>query len=220
MTQAQFNVQKLQPLEIYCMANQDRSDRVRWLIEELELPYKNHYLKRKAGDMNSPDYRKLNPMGRVPTLVDQEQVVFESGAICLYLADKYQSHKVLAPSLNSPERAHYLQWMVWSVASLECVIARMFTHVNTEAQKQETHQFTKEQCEIFKLALNPILEKQEYILKSGFSAADIMLAAVIPGAWDYLVEPNPAIKAYMERLMKRPAAIKAQVFEMPDMSAH
>ena len=145
-------------------------------------------------------------MGRTPTLIDDTTVIYESGAICLYLADKYGLNK-LAPTTNSPERADYLKWMVWSVASLECVIARMFTHMNTEAEKAVTLAFVKEQCDIFKLALNPILEKQDYILKSGFSAADIMLATIIPGAWDELVEPNPAIKSYMQRLMKKPAAI-------------
>lgn len=206
----------MKPIDIFCMANQDRSDRVRWLLEELNVSYKDHYLNKKNGDMNSAEYRKLNPMGRVPTIIDQEQVIFESAAICIYLADKYQSVFKLAPTFQSQERAEYLQWMVWSTASLECVIARMFTHVSTEQEKNETHRFVKEQCEIFKLALNPVLEKQDYILKSGFSAADIMLAAVIPGAWDYLVEPNPAIKRYMERLMNRPAAIKTKVFEMPE----
>ncbi len=209
-----------QPIDIYCMANQDRSDRVRWLIEELGLDYRDHYLKRKNGDLNSPRYLALNPTGRVPTIVDNGKVIYESGAICLYLADKYRHKKELAPAFEADERADYLQWMVWSVASLECVIARMFTHVSTEAEKAETHAFVKKQCEIFQRALNPILEKQEYILKSGFSAADIMLAAVIPGAWDYLVEPNPAIKAYMTRLMQRPAAVKTRVFEVPDMSGH
>lgn len=204
-------------IQIYCMANQDRSDRVRWLLEELGVPYQDHYLKKKLGDLNSPEYRKLNPTGRVPTIVDGDLVLHESAAICLYLADKYQERR-LAPAINSPERAHYLQWMVWSVASLECVVARMFTHVATEEQKKETHQFVQEQCEILKLALNPILEKQEYILPGGFSAADIMLAAVIPGAWDYLVEPNPPIKRYMQRMMSRPAAIKTKVFEVPDMN--
>ena len=198
-------------IDIYCMAHQDRSDRVRWLLEELNLSYTDHFLKKAEGEMQTAAYKKLNPMGRVPTLVHDGHPLFESGGICLYLADKF-SEKKLAPDLNSPERGPYLQWMVWSVASLECVIARMFTHVETPEQKTETHKFVKEQCEIFKLALNPILEKQDYILSTGFSAADIMLAAVIPGAWEFLVEPNPAIKKYMERLMSRPAAIKAKVF--------
>ena len=204
-------------IKIYCMANQDRSDRVRWLLEELGVPYEDIYLRKKNGALDSSEYRKLNPMGRVPTVVDGELVIYESAAICLYLADKY-SDRGLAPSLSSAERALYLQWMVWAVASLECVVARMFTHVATEEQKNETHKFVREQCEIFKLALNPILEKQDYILSSGFSAADIVLAAVIPGAWDFLLEPNPAIKRYMDRLMSRPAAIKTKVFELPEMN--
>lgn len=209
----------MQVIEIFCMANQDRSDRVRWLLEELGVSYKDIYLKRKAGDLNSPEYRAINPTGRVPTIKDGDTVIYESGAICLYLADKY-STKNLAPTPDSPERAAYLQWMVWSVASLEAVVARMFTHVSTEEEKKQTHQFVKEQCEILKLALLPVLEKQDYILKSGFSAADIMLGAVIPGAWDYLIEPHPTLKLYMERLMTRPAAIKTKVFEAPDMSGH
>lgn len=194
------------------MSYQDRSDRVRWLLEELNVPYTDTFLKKANGDLNTPEYRKLNPLGRTPTLVDQGPAIFESGAICLYLADKF-SEKKLAPPANSPERAEYLQWMVWSVASLECVIARMFSHFSTPEQKTETHAFVKQQCEVLKLALNLVLEKQDYILKSGFSAADIMLAAIIPGAWDYLVEPNPAIKKYMERMKARPAAIKVKVFE-------
>lgn len=205
------------PIKIYCMANQDRSDRVRWLLEELQVPYEDHYLNKKKGEMTSPEYLKLNPMGRVPTIVDSGTVVFESAAICIYLADKYSQKIQLAPELSSPLRAEYLQWMVWSTASLESAIARMFTHVRTEEEKAATHAFVKSQCENYIKALLPILEKQDYILKSGFSAADIMLAAVLPGAWDFIIEPYPAMKAYMERLMKRPAAIKTKVFEIPDM---
>lgn len=207
----------MNPVQIYCMANQDRSDRVRWLLEELQVPYQDHYLSKKKGELQSPTYLKLNPMGRVPTIVDGDIVVFESAGICLYLADKYNQTVRLAPTMDSSERAAYLQWMVWSTASLECVIARMFTHVRTEEEKAVTHAFVKEQCENLVKALLPILEKQDYVLKSGFSAVDIMLAAVLPGAWDYIIEPYPVMKAYMQRLMSRPAAIKTKVFEVPDM---
>ncbi|MFN3455327.1 MAG: glutathione S-transferase family protein [Pseudobdellovibrio sp.] len=206
----------MKPVKIYCMANQDRSDRVRWLLEELQIPYENVYLKKKNGDLNSEEYLKLNSMGRVPTIVDGETVMFESVGICLYLADKYKQHVSLAPDQNNAERAMYLQWMVWSVASLECVVARMFTHVRTPEEKAVTHAFVKEQCEVLVKPLLQTLKAQEYILKTGFSAADIMLAAVLPGAWDYIVEPYPEVKSYMERLMTRPAAIKTKVFEAPE----
>ncbi|MBC7467223.1 MAG: glutathione S-transferase family protein [Bdellovibrio sp.] len=200
------------PIQIYAMAKQDRSDRVRWLLEELNAPYEDHFLKKSAGEMQSPQYLKLNPMGRVPTIVDGDTVVYESGAVCLYLADKF-IEKGLAPKLDSAERAAYLQWMVFSVGSLEAVVARMFTFAGkTDSQVAEIKTQVQEQCTILKLALNSVLQKQDYLLASGFSAADIMMAAVIPGAAEYLMEDGSAIKKYMDRLMKRPAAVKAEVF--------
>lgn len=200
------------PIQLYCLGYQDRSDRVRWLLEEMKVTYQDHFLNRKAGDLNTPAYRRLNPMGRVPTLVDGDIVLHESAAICFYLADTY-GYGELAPRMEDKAlRAEYVKWMVWSVGTLECVIARMFTHVSTAEEKASTHAFVKEQSEIFKLALNPILEKHDFILPSGFSAADIMLGAVIPGAHDYLVLGNPAMEAYMKRLMTREAAVRAKVF--------
>ncbi|MBC7537708.1 MAG: glutathione S-transferase family protein [Bacteriovorax sp.] len=199
-------------IHIYCMAHQDRSDRVRWLLEEMKIPFTNHFLKKANGEMDTLEYRKLNPMGRVPTIVDGDLVLHESAAICMYLADKY-SYGLLAPKLeNTKLRSEYTKWMIFSVASLECVVARMFTHVSTQEETKTTHEFVQKQCEILKLAINPILSKQDYILSSGFSAADIMLAAIIPGAHDYLVKDNPPLEAYMERLMNRDSAIAAKVF--------
>ncbi len=200
------------PIHLYSMAYQDRSDRVRWLLEEMGVPYQNHFLKKSSGDLDSESYRALNPMGRVPTIVDGGITLHESAAICLYLADRYAAG-CLAPTVEQIDlRAQYLQWMVFSVGSLECVIARMFTHVATPEQKAETHRFVNEQCQIFKKVLLPLLSKQEYILSSGFSAADIMLGAVIPGAQEFLVDGEAPIEAYMQRLMARDAAIRARVF--------
>ena len=200
------------PIDLYAQGWQDRSDRVRWLLEEMQVPYTNHFLDKAAGELNTSQYKKLNPLGRVPAIVDGDIVISESAAICMYLADRY-SYGQLCPMMEDIKlRAEYTKWMVFSVATLECVIARMFTHVNTPEEEKVTHQFVKEQSKIFKMLLNPILEKQDYILSSGFSAADIMLAAVIPGAQEYLVTNNPPIQNYMLRLMARQAAINAKVF--------
>ena len=88
----------------------------------------------------------------------------------------------------------------------------MFTHMNSPEEISETTRYVSGQCDIVKLALNPVLLKHDFILPSGFSAADIMLAAVIPGAHDYLVKDNLPVQKYMERLMNREAAIRAKVF--------
>ena len=200
------------PIDLYSMAYQDRSDRVRWLLEEMNVSYTNKFLKKNQGEMNTPEYRKLNPMGRVPTIVDDGLVLHESAAICLYLADKYSLGKLAPHYQDEKLRAEYTKWMVFSVASLECVIARMFTHMNTAEEESITRQFVSEQCEIMSQVLIPILSRQDYILSSGFSAADIMLGAVIPGASEYLMDQHPSINQYMKRLMSREAAIKAKVF--------
>ena len=203
----------VQALKLYAQAYQDRSDRVRWLLEELEVPYENVWLKKKNGDMNTPEYRALNPQGRTPTLVDGDIVLFESVALCLYIADTYGYGKLAPKTDDRKLRAEYIQWMSWSVGSLECVIARMFTHMSNPEERAVTLAFVKEQSEIFKETLNPILSKQPYILSSGFSAADIMLGAILPGANEELVQPNAPIAAYIERLRTREAAIRAKVFE-------
>ncbi|MBP9680171.1 MAG: glutathione S-transferase family protein [Bacteriovorax sp.] len=199
-------------IQLYSMAYQDRSDRVRWLLEEMNIPYQNNFLKKGNGELNTPEYKKINPMGRVPSIIDGPIHMFESAAICLYLADKY-SYGLLAPTKENEQlRADYLKWMVFSVGSLECVVARMFTHMNSPEEEKTTREFVKKESANLSLALTPLLEKQDYILSSGFSAADIMLGSIIPGAHDYLVLGNPSLEAYMERLMKREAAIRAKVF--------
>lgn len=199
-------------IQLYCMAHQDRSDRVRWLLEEMNISYQDHFLQKENGDMDTAAYRKLNPMGRVPTIVDGNIVMNESAAICMYLADKY-SYGILAPKKEDEIlRAEYTKWMFFSVGSLECVIARMFTHTTTAEETKTTHDYVEKQCKIMSLALTPVLEKQDFILSSGFSAADIMLGAIIPGAHDFLVKGNPPLEKYMNRLMNREAAKRAKVF--------
>ncbi len=199
-------------IHLYSMAYQDRSDRVRWLLEEMKISYEDHFLNKNGGELNSETYRKLNPMGRVPTIVDGEIVLNESAAICIYLADRY-SYGQLAPKLdNIALRAEYIKWMVFSVGSLESVVARMFTHVSTPEEKAVTYEYVKTQSEILKLALIPILSKQDYILSTGFCAADIMLATILPGAQEFLISGNLALENYMARLINREAAIKAKVF--------
>lgn len=204
----------MKPIKIYCMANQDRSDRVRWLLEEMQVPYENIYLPKKRPEREAnADYVKLNPMARTPTIIDGDVKMFESAGICLYLADKYGIEKGLAPRFDAKERSEYLQWMAFSTGSLEAVVAWMFALGDkTEEQKKFILGWVKQQCEILRKPLNETLAKREFLLESGFSAADIIMAAVIPGAAEHLMVPGTPIAAYMERMMKRPAAVKTEVF--------
>lgn len=203
-------------IKLYSMAFQDRSDRVRWLLEEIGLPYENHLLKVNDNwKVIEEGYKDINPMNRVPTIVDGNVTLYESAAICMYLADKY-SYGKLAPAIDSPTRPQYLKWMFSSVGTYEAAIARLFTHVKNDVEKIQTRDYVQSQAEIWKKELLPILSNQEYLLPTGFSTCDIMMAAIIgnkdaPG-YEFVAKGHPTIEKYIERLEKRDACIRAKVY--------
>ena len=91
-----------------------------WMLKELDAAHEQIVIDIQAGEQNSPEYRAINPMGKVPTLVDGEVVVTEAAAICAYLADKYENQaaamepaqktdpKVFEAALKKPEGERFL----------------------------------------------------------------------------------------------------------------
>lgn len=78
-----------------------------------------------SGDARDPAYLKLNPHGRVPTLDHDGRVIFETAAIALYLADLHPKAG-LAPAIDSPARATYLQWMVYLTNTWQEIMLNVF----------------------------------------------------------------------------------------------
>ena len=89
-----------------------------WMLRELDAPHEKVLIDFGAGDNNSPEYRAINPMCKVPTLVDGDAVVTEAAAICAYLADKF-ADKGLAPPIGSPERGVYYRYLFFPGITLE-----------------------------------------------------------------------------------------------------
>lgn len=97
-------------------APQDRSGKVNWLLNELAVSFEIRQLEYRVHH-DHPEYRKQQPLGRVPVLEDRERglSLFESGAISLYLADKHAVKNLLLK--DSPaEHAACLQWTFYSCA--------------------------------------------------------------------------------------------------------
>src|SRR5215213_5474632 len=79
--------------------NQSRSQRVLWLLEELALPYQVvKYQRDKQTMLAPPELRAIHPLGKSPVLVDDGQVLAESGAILDYLVERYDTERALSPS--------------------------------------------------------------------------------------------------------------------------
>src|ERR1051325_4988342 len=97
--------------------NNSRSQRVLWLLEELELPYE---IKRYQRDPNTmlapPELRAVHPLGKSPVITDSGQTLAESGAIIEYLMEKYGNGR-LAPAIGTPARLRYRYWMHYAEGS-------------------------------------------------------------------------------------------------------
>ena len=99
-----------------------RAANVLWMLEEVGVPYQLTNVDIMKGGQKAPELVKLNPMGKLPTLVDGDVVVTESAAIALYLADRY-SYGALAPKVGDPKRGTYLRWSFFAPSVIEPGIA-------------------------------------------------------------------------------------------------
>src|ERR1700747_3269271 len=85
------------------------SQRVLWLLEETGKPYELTILGDRPSRLADPEHMRRHPYGRVPVLDDDGTLIFESGAICLYVADRYPDTGLL-PTVGTPARGLAYQW--------------------------------------------------------------------------------------------------------------
>ena len=106
-------------------APQTRSFRALWFLEELGRPYRLELVDYAKGGHKRPEFLKINPMGKVPVVVDQGMPIAETGAIFTHLADKYSPDE-LAPLIKDPRRADYLRWLFFAAGVMEPAFGEKF----------------------------------------------------------------------------------------------
>jgi glutathione S-transferase len=192
---------------------QTRSGRPRWLLEEIGAPYEIVRLDVAARENRKAEYLALNPLGHVPTLVDGAVVIYETLAIGLYLADRFPD-KRLAPAPDSPQRGLYLQWMAFSVVTVERVVEQLDDHVRRlpEADRQpRLADAARARFAELAQVVDGALGDREFLVGSDFSAADVMMASTLGWARRFgLLEGFPSLEAYAHRAVSRPAAKRAR----------
>ena len=136
-------------------------------IEQVEVAYEH---------MHQQAYTQMNPMGKVPCLVDQEVVISEMAAIFIYLADKY-SDKGLAPALNDPKRGAYLKWMFFCHGPLTEYIDIKNLQVPPEnIEKNRRSLSFGNEAAVFDFLKQGIGQASLYLLGEKVSAADLYVA--------------------------------------------
>ncbi|KST66827.1 glutathione S-transferase family protein [Mastigocoleus testarum] len=193
-----------------------RAVRPRWLLEEIDISYD---LVNVTMEMSrSNEYANLNPHGKVPVLVDENVTIFESAAICAYLADKYLE-RGFAPKLESSARAYYYQWMFYASLTLEAPVEQYMFHVLPDLPekllpKQAQAKVTPEEATQWfaKVCgpLNELLKDNNYLVENSFTAADVVTGGVLLWALKLgMLQQDSPVKTYLARLMERPAFQKA-----------
>jgi len=187
-----------------------RSAPVRWALEELQVPYELAEIASR-GDYVKHGFAKAHPLMLMPTLVDDGQPVFETAAICLYLADKYE--KLAPPVSDLVQRGLHYQWCVFAVTELDRHADELRRLV---AVAPELRDETRINSIAGKLAqrgamLNDHLLHRDHVLDGMFSMADILLAYNLEKLKAFgLLNELPALLTYLDRMRARPSAMRAR----------
>ena len=182
--------------------------KVIFLLEEMGLPYRREDYGRQFNNTGG-DYLKLNPTGKVPTLLDEETVIWESNTILRYVAAKNNSP--LYPS-DPTRRSRVERWMDWLLASVNAPYLGLFREAKKNAGERAPcwAADAKEMVAHLQL-LDSQLTLHPYIAGEKLSIADIALAPIVARCTSFPIElpALPNLKAWQERIASRPAFKKA-----------
>lgn len=172
-----------------------------WMLKELDVPHEQIVVDFAAAEQESPDYRAINPMGKVPALVDGDAVVTEVAAICAYLADKFPD-KRLAPPPGSAERAAYYRYLFvpgMTIEPLFALTALGIEHPNPGSAGWGD--LTRVMATI-----ESMTPESGWVLGEQFTAADVVFGGMLDFSIRFgWMKASPKVMAYVERIRERPA---------------
>ncbi len=188
-------------------------------LEEANVEYDITAINFDKREQKEKEYLKLNPNGRIPTIVDRSNnnfVVFESGAILWYLAEKYDK---FLPQ-NSNDKSQTLQWLMFQMANIGPMMGQAMYFQRIAAKLGEEQPFAIKRYVKESRRLMEILDKhlvdREYLVANEYTIADI---ATYPWARAYYwanvsIEGLPHLQAWFERIDAREATQRA--LEIPE----
>lgn len=205
--------------------NDSRSQRVLWLLEELELAYRIKHYQRDPKTMLAPDeLRKVHPLGKSPVITDDGVTVAESGAIVEYLVDRYGKGS-LAPKPGTPERLRWTYWLHFAEGSAmpPLLMKLAFDQVASAPVPFFIKPITRMiAAKAMSSYVRPNLERQFDFMEAElsrstwfagdeFSAADIQMSFPLEAAAERagLDTSRPKLMAFLDRIHARPAYKKA-----------
>ena len=173
-----------------------------WMLTELGAEHEQIVVDLSKGEAGTPEFRAINPMGKVPTLVDGDIVVTEVAAICAYLADKFPE-KGLAPAPDSSDRGTYYRYLFVPGTTLE----PMFTLTTSKIEDYSPQSAGFGDLERCMATIESMTPENEWALGAQFTAADVVFGGLVDFAvqFGWLEAPSAKVAAYVGRIKDRPA---------------
>ena len=193
-------------MKVY-FAPDSRAVRTVWLLEEIGLPYELERFTLGQKEMRGPEYTKINPNGRVPTLIDGETLITESTAIAQYLGAKYAPG--LVPGTDAPNFATYLQWLHYAEGMIMPPVNNYVVETILLPPERRNEALAKRAMKVLNRALDAAeahMEGREFIA-GDFTIADTITghAVIVSRRLGADFSQRPNLSAYANRLEDRPA---------------
>jgi glutathione S-transferase len=192
------------------------------LLQELGVPFEKVLVDTSTGAHRSEAYRKLNPNGLIPTLVDGDLILYETAAICLHLCDTHPQAG-LAPALGTVERAHFYKWLIWLTNTMQSTLIIYFytdrwmkpgndvgvAELKSQAEIKIGLMLDQLDAELARLGKT---HPEPWLLGATYSAVDIYALTLCRWTRNFASKPardRAHLGPYLQRALARPAVIKA-----------
>ncbi|MGI9422932.1 MAG: glutathione S-transferase family protein [Hyphomicrobiaceae bacterium] len=188
----------------------NRSARCRWVLDELRVEYTLIDRRELAG---ADELRRFHPLAKVPAAVIDGQTLFESAAICTYIADRVPAADLIAKP-GSFARAEHDQWVAYCLSEMESWLWNSAVNTYVLPEEKRVSAGLEQNVEMFKrsaLALDNHLAGHDYLVEDRFTVTDIIVGWCVNWARrQELLDDCPALGRYVERLLARPLCTLAR----------
>ena len=195
-------------------------------LAEAGADYELAIVERDENDQSPPEYKKLNPSGRVPTLEDGDLVITESAAIVLHVGDRFPESG-LNPPVGAPERSLLYRRLIFLTNTLQATLMRWFypeRYTTDPAGAEALQARAAEELRVIYDQLERDLEGREWIVGDSRTGADLYLFMLTrwgrfqePAAWD-----RPNLRAHFLRSLELPGVrrmVEEQELDLPEFAA-
>lgn len=202
MPKTYVNMEGISVYQLYYYPN-NASLAPHFLLHHMKLDYELLLVDKKSNSQKSADYLKLNPAGRIPTLIVDDMPIFESPAICIHLCESHPEYQLI-PNIGSPERPMFYQWLTYLNNTLQAeLMVRYYPHRHT-VDESAIPSIIEAQDERIADALSVInnqLADKPYLLGDTISACDYFLFML--AEWSLPVKKSPMCFEHLAKYLQR-----------------